>query len=184
MLAVATAWQISPHTPGGDELHYMIITQSLIKDGDLKIENNHRARDYAAYYGGSLPPDVLRPGRDRQIYSNHAPRILVLVLPAFWLFGYRGAQATVLIVAALCGALVWNLGWRVTRSTHAAWFAWAAIVGSVTFLVQAPTIFPDGPAPLAVATAIGVLLSLNLHDDAAPISRATLIGTSALLACL
>ena len=184
VLAVATAWQISPHTPGGDELHYLIITQSLIKDGDLKIENNHRARDYAAYYGGSLAPDVIVRGRDGQIYSIHAPGLPVLVLPGFWLFGHRGAQATVLIIAALCGALIWNLGWRVTRSTHAAWFAWAAIVGSVTFLVQGATIFPDGPAALAVAAAIGVLLSLNLDDDAALTSRATLIGTSALLACL
>lgn len=184
VLAVATAWQISPHTPGGDELHYLIITQSLIKDGDLKIENNHRARDYAAYYGGSLAPDVIRRGRDGQIYSIHAPGLPMLVLPAFWLFGYRGAQATVLIVAALCGALIWNLGWRATRSTHAAWFAWAAIVGTVTFLVQGATIFPDGPAALAVAAAIGILLSLNVGDDAAPISRTTLIGNAALLACL
>ncbi|MGE5834341.1 MAG: hypothetical protein ACM4AI_07680 [Acidobacteriota bacterium] len=184
VLAVATAWQISPRTPDGDEPHYLIITQSLIKDGDLRIENNHRALDYAAYYKYPLAPDMLRRGRDGQIYSIHAPGLPVLVLPAFWLVGYRGAQATVLIVAALCGALIWNLGWRATRSTRAAWFAWAAIAGTVTFLVQGATIFPDGPAALAVAAGLGVLLSLNVHDHAAPISRRTLIASSALLACL
>lgn len=184
VLAIATAWQISPRTPAGDELHYLIITQSLIKDGDLKIENNHRARDYAAYYGDTLAPDVIRRGRDGQIYSIHAPGLPVLVLPGFWMSGYRGAQATVLVIAALCGALIWNLGWRATRSTHAAWFAWAAIVGTVTFLVQGATVFPDGPAALAVAAAIGMLLSLNVRDDAAAISRATVIGSSAMLACL
>src|SRR5215468_4366922 len=29
------AWQIFPQLPGGDEPHYLVITQSLLKDGDL-----------------------------------------------------------------------------------------------------------------------------------------------------
>lgn len=28
--------------PGCDEPHYLVITQSLLHDGDLKIEGNHR----------------------------------------------------------------------------------------------------------------------------------------------
>ena len=44
--------------PGGDEPHYLVITQSLLYDGDLKIENNHQRGDYRAYYGGDLPPHV------------------------------------------------------------------------------------------------------------------------------
>jgi len=30
--------------PAGDEPHYLIITQSLLADHDLQIENNHRPR--------------------------------------------------------------------------------------------------------------------------------------------
>jgi hypothetical protein len=183
-MAVAVAWQISPQTPGGDEPHYLIITQSLIKDGDLRIENNHRARDYASYYKAQLPPDMLRRGRDGQIYSIHAPGLSVLVLPGFWLFGYRGAQATVVLIAALCGGLIWQLGWRATRSAPAAWFAWAAIVGTVTFAVQSATLYPDGPAVLVVAASLGALLNLTARDGTAPAGRGILAGTSALLACL
>ena len=36
--------------PAGDEPHYLIIAQSLWRDGDLKIENNHARRDYNEYF--------------------------------------------------------------------------------------------------------------------------------------
>lgn len=39
------AWQTTL-VPDGDEPHYLIITQSLLEDHDLKIENNHRNGDY------------------------------------------------------------------------------------------------------------------------------------------
>src|SRR5262245_22545293 len=42
--------------PGGDEPHYLIIAQSILRDGDLKIENNHQRRDYEAYFSGELRP--------------------------------------------------------------------------------------------------------------------------------
>ncbi len=32
--------------PSGDEPHYLVIAQSLWRDGDLKIENNHTRGDY------------------------------------------------------------------------------------------------------------------------------------------
>src|SRR5687768_15492257 len=63
LIAIGAAWAANPRVPGGDEPHYLIITQSLLKDGDLKIENNHAARDYAAYFGGDIRPDYLARGR-------------------------------------------------------------------------------------------------------------------------
>ena len=80
---VATAWALSPRLPGGDEPHYLIITQSLLEDGDLRIENNHQARDYASYFHGTLNPDFLHRGRNEVIYSIHAPGLPVLVAPLF-----------------------------------------------------------------------------------------------------
>src|SRR6478609_7362900 len=69
----AAAWAVAPSRPGGDEPHYLIITQSLLRDRDLKIENNHARGDYREYFAGDLSKtDYLRRGRDGAIYSIHA----------------------------------------------------------------------------------------------------------------
>ena len=85
-----TAWRLAPILPDGDEPHYLVITQSLLFDGDLQIENNHRQGDYLVYADRDLRPDYLKRGRNGQIYSIHAPGLSALVLPAFAAGGYPG----------------------------------------------------------------------------------------------
>jgi len=182
VLVAATAWSAAPQSPGGDEPHYLVSTQSLLKDHDLQVENNYRQRDYAPYYGGDLAPHYLVPGKNGQIYSVHAPGLSVLVLPAFAVFGYHGAEATVMLLAALTGALIWRIGWRATGDARAAWFAWGAIASATTFLIQGFTIYPDGPAMGAVAVAI--LLLLRFADVVSPPGLLALSGASIPLAVL
>src|SRR6476646_1055329 len=45
---------VAPSIPGGEEPHYLVITQSLLLDHDLKIENNHARGDYRSYFDGDL----------------------------------------------------------------------------------------------------------------------------------
>ena len=73
--SIATAVALAERIPGGDEPHYLIITQSLLKDGDLRIQNNHDRGDYFDYFDDGLPPDFLKRGLDGQIYSIHAPGV-------------------------------------------------------------------------------------------------------------
>jgi hypothetical protein len=175
-LAAATA--AAPRVPGGDEPHYLVITQSLLQDGDLRIDNNHAARDYAAYFGGTLRPDIIVPGRDGAIYSIHAPGVSALVLPGFALLGLRGAQATLLLVFALTGALVWRSAWAVTGESSAAWFAWAAVAGSTTMAVMSVMVFPDAPGACIVAAGVWLLASMRT------VSTRAILAASALLAAL
>lgn len=178
--AFVVAGSLAPRLPGGDEPHYLVITQSLLEDGDLRIENNHAQGDYRQYFDGDLAPDFLQRGRDEVIYSIHAPGLPVLVLPAFAAFGYGGAQWTVLILSALAGGLVWLAGWLATRDVGAAWVGWAAICGSATFLIQGVSIFPDGPGAFAVALAVVMLLRLE-REPPGPLALA---ATSLPLAAL
>jgi hypothetical protein len=169
-------WAIVPRVPRGDEPHYLVIALSLLKDGDLRIENNHRDPDYIDAFG-ELKPDFIQPGRKGAIYSIHAPGLAVLVLPAFALFGYRGAAMMVLLVGAAAGSIIWRIGWRTTRDVNAAWFAWAAIALSVTFLIQSATVFPDVPGALCVAA--GLLLYLCIAD---PTEKSQSLTTSQMVA--
>ena len=153
-----SAWQVSPSIPGGDEPHYLVITQSLLLDRDLKIENNHRRGDYHAYFAGDLPPDFRRRGRDGQIYSVHMPGVSVLVAPAFLVAGYRGVVLFLIALASAGAALAWHLAWRVTGRRDAAWFGWAAVTLSTTAIFHSFTIYPDGPGAVAVLTGVWALL--------------------------
>lgn len=148
--------------PIGDEPHYLIMTQSLLKDGDLRIENNHRNRDYAQYYRGAvLEPHYMTRGKDGEIYSVHAPGVSVLILPAFALFGYNGAAATTMAVVAAASAIGWHAAWMLTADALAAWLAWAAIFLTAPIYQQAITVFPDAVGGFGVVTAIWLLVALD-----------------------
>jgi hypothetical protein len=157
-LFLAGAWAASPQLPAGDEPHYLVITQSLLQDHDLQIENNHRQGDYHAYFAGELRPDYLRRGVDEQIYSIHAPGLPAVVAPAFALFGYRGVTVLLVLVAAATSVLAWTTAFQVTGNASAAWFGWAAVSLSEPFFVQAFMVYPDAPAGAIVMLAIATLL--------------------------
>ncbi|HEX6323634.1 MAG TPA: hypothetical protein VFZ36_07910, partial [Vicinamibacterales bacterium] len=160
------AWRVAPMIPGGDEPHYLIITQSLLQDGDLRIENNHAQRDYAPYAAGELEPQYLVRGSDGEIYPIHAPGLPALVMPAFALGGYAGVVVFLLIVMALASALVWRLAWLATGDMAAAWFGWAAVAASCTWAFQSFLVFPDALGGAAVAC--GLWLVLRLDRGGAP----------------
>jgi hypothetical protein len=172
------AWQVSPRLPGGDEPHYLIITQSLLADHDLKIENNHRQRDYRDYFGGVLKPDYLRRGKDGQIYSIHPPGLPALVAPAFALFGYPGVVVFLVILSAWGTSLAWIAAWRTTGDAAAAWFGWAAVSLSVPFAFHSFVVYPDAPG--AVAVMLGVLAMMAGRDA----SDRSLVATGVALALL
>ena len=144
--------------PGGDEPHYLVITQSLMRDGDLQIENNHVRGDYLAYYPSELRPDYLRRGVNRQIYSIHAPGLSAIVIPAFLVGGYPGVVVFLIVCGALGSALSWWLGYRMTGDAVAAWVGWAVVATSITFIVHTFTVFPDGLSGVCVLVGLWALL--------------------------
>jgi hypothetical protein len=181
-LGSLTLWSLNPRLPGGDEPHYLVITQSLWLDGDLRIENNHTQRDYAEYFSGELRPDYINRGQDREIYSIHAPGVSALVLPGYVVFGLRGAQLTMLLCLVLTGVLVWRLSWGATGDSAASWFAWASVMGATTTMVIGVMVFPEPPA--AVAVAAGVWLLVGLAKDHTTVSLRQVVAVSAGLAAL
>jgi hypothetical protein len=138
---------------GGDEPHYLVITQSLLLDRDLRIENNHERGDYKAYFGGPLRPDYLVRGTDGAIYSIHAPGLPVLVAPGFALGGAWGALMTICLSGALAALAIFDLA-TLIGGIGPAWATWAAVCLTVPFVPHAWSIFPEMPAAAITAWAL------------------------------
>ena len=120
--------------PSGDEPHYLVIAQSLWRDGDLKIENNHQRGDYHEYYAdrsrAALPDswhrrrDLLRSS-DRHIGPAHAD-LRSRRLPA--------RSAVLMLMAAIALAIAWRWTIATLNAAGAATFAWAAIALTAPYL--------------------------------------------------
>jgi len=166
LIFALAAWGVSSVRPGGDEPHYLVITQSLLLDGDLQIANNHRRGDYRVYFAGDLAPHVGRPGRHGESYSIHAPGLPALVLPAFALGGYVGVVVFLIAVSAAGCALAWWLAWRTTGNAAAAWFGWAGVTIAAPLLLESFTVFPDGPGAVVVLTGFWAVLRAETNTAA------------------
>lgn len=178
------AWAVvRERVPSGDEPHYLVISQSLLRDGDVRIENNHRQHDYLAYFDGALKPDFMQRGTNGQIYSIHAPGAAAIVAPAFLLAGYPGAVLTVILLTAIGMALVWQAAFLISGSAAAAWFAWLAVTTAAPVVLHGFTIYPD---PIGAAAAMAGVLALVWLEvsPGGTLASWRWVGTGAALAVL
>ncbi|MEQ1868434.1 MAG: hypothetical protein ABL961_00225 [Vicinamibacterales bacterium] len=134
----------------GDEPHYLVISESLLKDQDLQIENNHQRKDYASFFGGVLHPDFMQRGTNGEIYSIHAPGLPAISLPAYAVFGYRGVIVFVALLAALTALAIFDLAMTLA-GRPAAIFTWVVTCATAPFIPYAWSIFPEMPGAWIVA---------------------------------
>jgi 4-amino-4-deoxy-L-arabinose transferase-like glycosyltransferase len=99
-------------TTDGDEPHYLVITQSLIRDGDFAVKDEYKDKTYHAFYEGNISLPHIVKGRNGQWVSTHPPFISIVVLPGFRLFGQRGAAFTMILMTVLAAMLTFALADR------------------------------------------------------------------------
>lgn len=155
--------------PGGDEPHYLAATQSLLRDHDLKVENNYAAGDYLEYFGGRLQPHFLQRSTSGEIYSIHSPGVSFLILPAYAVAGYTGAVLFVIFIAGATAAMTWLTAWRVSGSVAGAWAGVAAVCATAPFLFHTFTIYPDGIGALVVMSGVWLVARLDEAGEPSPI---------------
>ena len=163
LLAGTAAWRLTGGVlyPAGDEPHYLIIAQSLWRDGDLKIENNHKQRDYQEYFANDLAPHYLTRGADLEIYSIHPIGMPVLIAPLYAAGGYRAVVFAFVMMAGLAAALMWTVVLRATHAAGAATFGVAAVAATSPFLFNAFAVYPEIPAALVVTAAFTLIAISN-----------------------
>jgi hypothetical protein len=132
--------------PGGDEPHYLVIAQSLWRDHDLKIENNHVRGDTQEYYRQPLKPHYLVKGKDRQIYSIHPVGLPIVAAPIYAAGGYPAVVAFIVLCAAAAASCLWLAAARLTGSGPAATIGWLGAATTAPFVFNSITVYPEIPA--------------------------------------
>ena len=149
----------TPVFPSGDEPHYLVMAQSLWRDGDLQIENNHQRGDYREYFADDLAPDYLTRGKNGQIYSVHPVGLPLIVAPVYAAGGYHAVVWLLVAFAATAAAIAWRWTVGTLNAPGAATFGWAAVATSAPFLFNAFTVYPEIAGALAVIVAITLATS-------------------------
>jgi len=179
LLAATSAARVQSQVGAeGDEPHYLMVAESLLRDGDLDLTDDYVATRYAPFYRKpELQPHFRVRGRAGHIYSLHAVGLSVLILPAWALGGYPVvsffmAGLLVLLVCELRG-LLRDAGAGDAAAEAAAWICGL----SPPLLSYAGLVFTEVPA------ALGVTLGLRLVVRSGPLSRRRLtVGLAALAA--
>jgi len=160
--------------PAGDEPHYLVITDSVVRDGDVRVENNYAARDYARYYAGALTPEVAE--RNGIAYPSLPVGLPLLITPAFALGGYRAVTLLLAAIAGLVAAFAWRWAERTTDSTGSAWTAWLAVAASAPFVLHSFSVTPEIAAAGLVLAAIAWRPPANRAGGAVLAVQSLLVG--------
>lgn len=101
--------------PGGDETHFLMITSSIVKDGDINLRNNHDNGDFYEFYPGPLAPHA-RILDDNRIYSAHGVGLPLLIAPGYLLGNRYGATLIINVLSALLAVVIFSLSLIVTNN--------------------------------------------------------------------
>ena len=136
-----------------------MVAESLLRDHDLRLEQDYAERRYAAFTDEDLAPHYRVRGRDGAIYSVHAIGLSLLVLPAYALAGYAGASFFMAALALLLVREVHGL-LRAAGAGERLALALAALLALSPPLVQyVGLVFTEIPAALVLARALRGLVA-------------------------
>jgi hypothetical protein len=151
-----------PQPYSGDEPHYLLVSESLVRDGDVDVKNDYLEQRYRVFYAGHLDPHVnesIFTARAAHWYSMHGVGLSAALVPAYAADGAHGATIAMCVIAAATLLLTFLWARRLTGEVICAAAATAALGFSPGFLGLEGRVFPD----LASATLLlACLLLLEL----------------------
>jgi hypothetical protein len=96
----------SGQTFAGDEPHYLLISHSLLEDGDVDLSNNYRNKDYQKTMLADVRIRAHTAPGTKERYSFHSPGTSILLLP-FYAAGSL-FQGRLLVFFIRLGMSVWG----------------------------------------------------------------------------
>lgn len=151
----------------GDEPHYLVMTESILRDGDLALSDDYASMGYRerGYYSGAVLEPAVTPGRNGRVVPWHQALPSLVILPGYAAAGFRGAGVTMVLLmslAALFTCLV--LAKFISRRL-------AAIVTLFFFLTYPLLLYSHLMYPEVFAiflVALGTWAALELRDGRGP----------------
>jgi hypothetical protein len=142
----------------GDEVEYLMLTQSLWREHDLDLEDNFARGDHLEYTPGmgAMPFGTFR--QDGRPISTHSPGLPFVLAPVYALGGRTACVVFLALLASWLALEVRALALRVTGDREAALLAWLACVGPPAFFYSFH-VYTEIPTALGVALALRLLLA-------------------------
>lgn len=148
----------------GDEPHYLLITKSLLSDGDINLYNNYLDKDYLKFYPGELDSHAY-PGKrgEQYLYSKHHPALSVLLVPFYFvgeklgkfvfdLNGNAGQERNIIIffsrlpvcfLTAFLSIAFFLYVWELTRKRNTAILSWLVFSFTPPLLFYSHALYPE-----------------------------------------
>jgi len=126
----------------GDEPHYLLVTQSIIKDGDLDLKNNYDNKDYMVNHWSEITDRHITLGKDGGQYSIHGILLPLIITPGYFLFGRLGAILTISFLSFLLVIQVYKLLEK-NFDKRLSLVATFIFVFNVIFILNSTALFPD-----------------------------------------
>jgi hypothetical protein len=144
---------LSPlHVLVGDEPSYLMITDSISKDGDVRLNNNYREKAYLRFFPGEYPR-FGNIGRDGGLYPRHGIGLPILLVP-FYRLGDRFdhmvffPRVCMNLLTALLVTNFYLLAYEMTRNLPASLITTFIFGFTTPVLFYSYQIYPEVPAGL------------------------------------
>ena len=159
----------------GDEPHYLLMAQSLWRDGDLELRDNKARGEMEEYTPADVQPHWGAPRADGRPFPAHGVGLPTVLAPVYALGGRR---ACVFLLAAMASALALvsrALALRMGGDHGASQLAWLAALGPPAAF-YAFHVYTEMPSALALGGALVLLLGFPSRVWAA-VAAAALAST-------
>ena len=162
----------------GDEPHYLLMTHSLLHDGDLELTNNYEQQDYTKYIP---PPVMIRPhvvpgAKKGSQYSFHSPGTSFFLLPFSALGSLFGRKVLTFlirfglsIIGALFGLQVFLYAKQEWQNENLAFMLWIFTSFTSPVLFYSIHVYPE------IFIALFSLTIFRLFRFSVPLTKTKLI---------
>jgi hypothetical protein len=137
----------------GDEVHYLIATESIIEDHDLSLQNNYQNKGYFSHHGNTVDEHTVVSPIDGKHRSFHGFLLSLIVVPGFYFRNLLGARITIFVLHILFCLVLLVLLERLKFSKTVSYFTVGLFVLQLPIVLYAQYVYTDLLAGYLIVTA-------------------------------